>query len=102
LFAVWDQVPGAAEEVAHPFSGPLLRKVDRRIFTEDEFSSLTFQGKRLNRIDSVSIDGKALDVVSKSRDHITLKLPALPSGNYTLVIESKSGKLTLSRFLTVK
>lgn len=108
LFAVWEENPVAtsvsssSEEVAHPFSGPLLRKVDRRVFNADEPSTITFQGKRLHRIDSVKLDGKELAVVSRSKDLITLTIPAMTAGNYTLVIESKSGKLTLTRFIAVK
>ena len=110
LFAVWEEIPvevpsssaaTASEEVAHPFSGPLLRKVDRRTFSAGEASSITFEGKRLNRIHSVKLDGIELEVISKSRDQITLTIPAMQSGSYTIVIESKSGKLTLTPFIVV-
>jgi hypothetical protein len=110
LFAVWEEIPveaptpsapTASEEIAHPFSGPLLRKVDRRTFTAGEASSITFEGKRLNRIDSVKLDGIELEVISKSRDQIKLTIPAMQSGSYTIVIESKSGQLTLTPFIVV-
>jgi hypothetical protein len=110
LFAVWEEIPvevpsspaaTASEEVAHPFSGPLIHKVDKRTFSAQDSSSITFHGKRLNRIESVMINGINLEITSKSRDHLTFTLPTLLSGTYSIVMESKSGKLTLPRFLTV-
>lgn len=106
LFAVWQEVPAqaqsASEELAHPFAGPLLLNLNRSNFEANLSSTLTFQGVRLNRIDSVLLDGKRLEIISKSRSNITLALPAMALGSYTLVIESKSGRLALSRFIVVR
>lgn len=106
LFAVWEPAAVApnsdtGEVQVVQFSGPLLRSFDRRNFDANSPATISFRGKRLNQISSAAIDGVALRLQSRSPGNIVLAIPSLAPGLHTIVLESKSGRLTLARFLIV-
>jgi hypothetical protein len=107
LFAVWELIPTAtsSEEVEGStvaFSGPLLRGVDKRVFEANSPSTMTLMGKRMNQVVSGAVDGIPVVIDSSSRTHLTIAIEAMKPGTYNLVLHSRSGSLSLLRFLVVK
>ena len=106
LFAVWEEIPRpeVEAETQEPvqFSGPLVSSVDRRVFDKGEPGTLTFKGKRMHLIRTVSENGVELKIRSVTRHSITLELPALAEGSHSLLVLSGSGSLSFRDFLSTR
>ena len=78
------------------FGGGLVTISDQAagvIISKSEFSAkakktLKIQGKKLNEVTGVSIDGKSCEIQSQSEEQIIMKVPEMEEGTYELVVSS--------------
>ena len=64
--------------------GPLIEKINPRIIFSDETTQVTVTGKRLQLIDSVTIDGITITITLVSRTLATFEAPELEAGKKNL------------------
>ena len=75
------------------YTGPRISGRANKIAPTSGGSEFTIFGNRLAQVSSVTIEGKALTVVSKSDDQIVVKTPAHAVGFVDLVLKSGSTEL---------
>ena len=90
LYAQWALIP---VPVSSAPTFPQLTGVSAKSFTEGQTQKLTLEGNRFTDLESASIDGKPVTILSSSGESITLDLGALTAGTYSLLLKFKTGSL---------
>ncbi|SCX05877.1 IPT/TIG domain-containing protein [Candidatus Aquiluna sp. UB-MaderosW2red] len=85
--------PPAASPPA-PYSGPIIMSVSSTQLSNPAGKSLTISGQRLSGTSSLTVDGKALTIISKSDNVIEVTLPELSIGSKNIILVSSSGVVT--------
>ncbi len=107
LFAVWEPLPAATssaeiEPAILQFGGPLVAGVDRRVFESGVQATMTLAGKRFHLVTAVTINGLKVNIASQSRASLGLRVPGLAPGRYALVLHTRTGQLSIPRFLVIE
>jgi titin len=77
-----------------PYSGPIIMSVSDSQLSSPAGKSLRISGQRLSGTSSLTVDGKALTIISKSDNMIEVMLPELSPGSKNIILVSSSGVLT--------
>lgn len=87
--------------VNQPYAGPILTRLSERNLVAGEETEITVSGERLNLIQSITAQGKNVEVVSQTAELATLRIPGLEPGKVSLKIKSSEGVLDFSAAFTV-
>ena len=106
LFAQWsvgspplENEPVATEPAA--YSGPIPVSLNPSPVSEDQVSQVTVSGRKLQGIYRATVDGKEIQILDAQPGTLSLVIPALKRGTYTLTYYSDSGVLYHQDALTV-
>jgi ELWxxDGT repeat protein len=86
--------PVSAAPIPAAYSGPIIMSVSNTRLSNPAGKSLTISGQRLSGTSSLTVDGKALTIISKSDNMIEVMLPELSPGSKNIILVSSSGVLT--------
>ena len=87
-----ESVEQAATSAA--YAGPILVQFSKQTLFAGEVTEVTVIGERLDIISSISVQGRAVEVIRSSPDLITLRVPGLEPGSVDLIVTSSQGLLT--------
>ena len=101
-YVTFSSASSSEDEVPPPvYGGPLVMGSTLPHFTQGEEGTLTLTGRRMNKINSATINGVAVTVTA-DRTSATITVPAtLAAGTYDLVLQTTNGRLTVNSALTI-
>ena len=106
LYAKWTAIPVVVTPTAPAAppapAGPQIVAPSKRVFTEGESQALTIEGQRFDDLESVTINGTTVKVLSSDSGSIKLDLGGLAAGTYTINFKFKAGSLVYQDAITVK
>ena len=85
-----------------PYSGPLPVKLEPSVVPAGTTNAVTLEGRRLAGVTSAEVDGKAATIVSAANESVSLVLPSLAEGTYSVKYFSNSGDVTHQESLVVR
>lgn len=77
-----------------PYSGPLITGFSSSVLVAGSASELTLTGQRLGDVMGGTVDGLAIEILSKSSQELRIRIPGLTPGTKNLVLMSTEGQLT--------
>ena len=92
----------AASPTPTPYSGPIIANLAEEPVKAAAGGQIVVEGIRLELITKISVDGKELVLVSRTKDTIVYQLPELTTGIKDLIVEWGSALLTHQDALSVQ
>lgn len=96
------EVVGVPVPVKQPYAGPILARFSEHNLVAGEPKEITVSGERLNLIQSVTAQGKNVEVVSQTAELATLMIPGLEPGEVNLEVKSSEGVLDFLAFTVME
>jgi hypothetical protein len=94
-------VQGETEQTPAPYSGPIPVTLSPGVISTNTSTEATLAGERLSSITKATVDGKEVVIKTSAAKELSLTLPPLDPGTYSIIYYSASGRITHQDSLVV-
>lgn len=93
--------PSIPQPISQPYSGPIPISLNPSLICSQGVNQVVLTGRRLAEITSATVDGKPAVISGVSYGSITLTLPPLSPGTYSVIYSASYGPVTYKNSLVV-